>query len=431
MKNVFVKFLYLLLIFAATQSLAFAANKNNEILLDRIVAVVNENVILASELENKFETAKRRLKGKVELPTDEIIKKQVLEQMIVERLQLDEADRYGITIDDTTLNNELRALASRNGLSLEGLRQKLLEDGMDYETFRKQRKKDLILNNLRRGYIRNQIKISEAEINDFLAAQNAANNKSEYLVSHIQFSMPEDADNETQQETKAKANSVYDRLQQGEDFAKLAIAESDGRKALEGGALGWFRLSELPKQFATELQNLNEGQISKPFKMPNGYHILKLEKTKGIKRIIVKQIKVRHILLKADKLNTDEKVREQLLDFRKQILDGEDFGKLAKMHSKDPGSASNNGVLNWTESKIYVPQFKKVIETLPVGKISQPFRSQFGWHIVEVLGWRDFDKTVDVARNTAYAKLFERKAMIEEELWIRRLRSEAFVDIRM
>ena len=430
MKNVLIRYLFLSSLLASVSVQSVAVDHPAQ-LLDRIVAVVNKNVILESELNDNVKTIKEQLAGKVELPPDNVLKKQVLERLIVERLQLDEADSYGITVDDTTLNENIRAIAAHNKLTLDGLRRKLESDGLDYEAFRREQKKEMILNELRRNLIGSRVKISEAEVDEYMASQDNENNDSEYLVSHIQISLPEDADQETVQQARQRADAIYERLQKGEDFSKLAVAESDGRSALEGGDLGWHKLSELPKQFATELRIMTPGDISKPFKMSSGFNILKLRQTRGIKRVIVKQVQVRHILMTTDKLNSDEQVRRKLVDIRKQILDGADFGAQAAKYSRDNGSAATGGELDWTEPGMFDPQFKKVIETLPVGKISEPFKSGYGWHIAEVLGWRDYDKTVDIARNTAYQGLFQRKAMIEEDLWVRRLRSEAFVDIRL
>jgi peptidyl-prolyl cis-trans isomerase SurA len=374
---------------------------------------------------------RQQLSGRVELPPEDILEKQKLERLIVEQLQVDEAASFGITVDDITLNETIRGIARNNNLTLEGLRQQLVAEGIDYETFRQERRKELILQRLRQGLIGGRVKISEAEINEYLTSPENENNNVEYRVSHIQISLPENANNEVMQEAQKRVDSIYARLQKGEDFSKLAVAESDGRTALEGGELGWRKPSELPKQFAIELRNLTPGKISSPFRMSQGIHILKLHETKGVQRAIVKQVRCRHILLFPDALNTDEKVRQQLLEFRKQIQNGANFGKLAEEHSRDNGSAANGGEISWLEPNAFDPQFRKVLETLPVGKISEPFQTSYGWHIAEVLGWRDHDKTVELERTTAYQDLFERKAMVEEDLWVRRLRSEAFVDIRL
>ncbi len=425
------KILFAVLSLSIYLPLANAANTDEVVLIDRIVAVVNKSIVLQSELEKELVAIKRRFSGNTELPPDAQLQKQVLESLVVRKLQLDEADNYGITIDDVTLNESMRRLAASNRISLNQLREQIIKDGMSYEDFRLDIKKDLILNQLRQGVIRSRIKVSEAEIDDYLASQDERASNSQYLISSIQVSVSEDADAESIELAKEKIGSIYKRLLQGEDFSKVAIGESDARNALEGGSLGWRKLSELPKLFANTIRNLTPGSISNPFQMQHGLYILKLHETKGIERVIVQQVNSRHILLSADKLVTNEQVRKKLSDIRDQIINGADFGQLAEEHSIDPGSAANSGILGWAEPKSFTPQFKKVVETLPTGKISEPFQSNYGWHILEVLGRREYDKTVDIARETAFQDLYNRKSMIEEDLWISRLRSEAFVDIRL
>ena len=425
------KFIIAVFIFSTSPITTGAVNNDTVVLIDKIVAVVNEGVVLQSELEREVSGIKMKVRDSSKLPPETQLRKQILENLIVRRLQLDEADNYGITIDDVTLNESMRKLAASNGISLNQLRDNILKEGMDYNEFRKGIKQDLILNQLRQGLIRSRIKISEAEIDDYLSSLDEQGSNSQYLISNIQVTVDENADAESLAAAKSKISSIYERLLQGEDFSKVAIGESDARNALQGGDLGWRKLSELPKQFANTLRNMTPGKISEPFQLPHGLYILKLRETKGIDRVIVKQVKARHILLSADKLVTNEQVRQQLSDLRKQILEGADFVGLAEQHSIDPGSAANGGDLGWAEPGFFTPEFRKVVRSLPTGKISQPFQSAYGWHIVEVLGWRDYDKTVDIARDTAFKDLYNRKAMIEEDLWISRLRSEAFIDIRL
>lgn len=416
-----------LLILAITQT---TYGEEKIVPIDTIVAVVNEGVILQSELDAEINRIKQHFAGNTELPPEDQLRTQVLERLIIQRLQLDEADRYGITIDDVTLSEGLKNLAKSNGLTLEGLRQQVIRGGEDYETFRQDLKKDMTLKRLRQGLISSRIKVSEAEVDEYLASRDENDDTSEYLVSDIQIAVDEGADNKTIQAAREKAEKLYTRLRNGEDFSKIAIAESNARNALEGGTLGWHKLSELPKQFAATLRSMTPGNVSKPFRLSNDFYILKLHQTKGIQRQIVKQVNARHILIPTDKLTNDKQARKQLNDLRKQIMEGAKFSELAKQYSKDPVSAANGGALGWAEPELFTPEFAKVLKTLPVNKVSQPIKTRYGWHIVQVLGWRDYDKTVDIIRNTAFEDLFQRKAMIEEDLWIRRLRAEAFVDIR-
>lgn len=399
--------------------------------LDRVAAVVNEGIVLESELEEEYANIVQYLRSnKIEMPPQQILKKQVLDKLIIEHLQLQEAERYGVEVDDTTLNEALRQIASRNNLSLEEFRKLLLNEGKDYLEYREQVRKEITLTQLTQGFVNSRVVVSEAEIDDYLAnSQN--DNDSEYLISQIQVSLPEAATSEVIQKAEESANVIFEKLRGGGDFAQLAIAESDGRNALEGGDLGWNRLNALPTRFTKEILELKVGEFSRPIRSPRGFHILLLRDTKGIERHVVKQVNVRHILIKPNTLLTEEQARLKLAGIRRQILEGADFVKLAAEHSDDPGSAAKGGELDWTEPRAYVPQFQRVVETLPLKKISEPFRTEHGWHIVEVLGRRDYDATVEYQRWQARQDIHKRKAAVEEELWIRRLRDEAYVEYRL
>ncbi|HEX7025754.1 MAG TPA: peptidylprolyl isomerase [Gammaproteobacteria bacterium] len=418
-----------ILIAAALSALSGLAHAQQT--LDRIVAVVNEGIVLESELQDEYTDLVQYLSAnKIEMPPAEVLKKQLLDKLIIEHLQLQEADRYGLEVDDTTLNNALRQIAERNNLSLDEFRRELLKDGKDYLEYREQVRKEITLNQLTQSFVNSRVVVSEAEIDDYLAnSQNASG--SEYLVSQIQISLPEAATSEVIQKAQEKANAIFEKLRGGADFAQLAVSESDGRNALEGGDLGWNRLSALPSRFSKEILELKVGEFSRPIRSPRGFHILLLRDTKGIERHLVKQVRARHILIAPNTLLSDEQVRLKLLDLRKQILDGADFAKLAEEHSEDPGSAAKGGELDWAEPRVYVPQFQRVVETLPLNKISEPFRTEHGWHIVEVLGRRDYDATIEYQRWQARQDIHKRKAAVEEELWIRRLRDEAYIEYRL
>ena len=400
--------------------------------IDSIAAIIDEEIILTSELETELKHVKRRIKeNNIEAPQQSILIKQVLESLVLRQLQISEANKRGITVDNITLNETIRKLASQNKLSLDEFRRKLITDNIDYETYRKELHKDILINRLLQGAVYNRIAISKREVEDFIKAQRFQNNKILYLLSHIQLSIPEAADSNTVETIENRAKDIYKRLSDGEDFAKMAIAESKGQSALNGGDIGWLRMSEMPALFTDPVQTLKINEASKPIRAPRGFHIIKLRDTKGIARRIVKQVHARHILIKTDTLDTDKKVRKQLSGIRQQIIDGADFSKLAIKLSDDPGSSSDGGDMDWNSPSIFVGQFSKVINTLPKNKISEPFKTQYGWHIAEVLGWRDYDKTNEYAFNDAYQKLHERKAKIEEDLWLRRLRDDAYVELRI
>lgn len=399
--------------------------------LDRIVAVVDEGVVLESELEEEYNNIIRYLKAnKIEMPAEDVLKNQVLDKLIIEHLQLQEAELYGMQVDDTTLNNALRQIASQSNMSLEEFRQTLLNEGKNYLTYREQLRKEILLEQLTQAVVNSRVVVSEAEVDDYLANAQGANN-SEYLISQIQISLPEAATSDIIQKAEEKANSIFDKLRDGADFAQLAFAESDGRNALEGGDLGWSRLNALPAQFTRAVLELQIGEFSRPVRSPRGFHIILLRDTKGIQRHVVKQVNTRHILIKPNTMLSEEQARLKLARIRQQILDGGDFAKLAQENSDDPGSASKGGELDWAEPRDYVGQFQRVVETLPLKTISEPFKTEHGWHIAEVMARRDYDATVDYQRWQARQDIRKRKAAVEEELWLRRLRDEAYVEYRL
>lgn len=430
MRKLFLNFYTAGMLLLACSISQAAANKVE--LIDSIAAIVDESIILTSELETELARVKKRISERnIDKLDEAALKKQVLESLILRQIQIAEAKKRGITVDNITLNETVRNIAAKNKLSLEQFRRQLLADGINYEQYRDELRSDILINRLLQGAVYNRIAISKREVEDFIKTQHSQNNKIQYLLSHIQLSIPEAANNEKVAEVEERAMSIYKRLSNGEDFAKIAITESEGQTALDGGDIGWLRVSELPALFANEVQSLNPDEISKPIRAPRGFHIIKVRDTKGIKRKIVKQVHARHILLQTDTLNTDDKVRKKLLEIRQQIINGDDFAELAKEHSQDPGSGSEGGDMGWNEPDVYVGQFAQVMNTLPKNKISQPFKTQYGWHIAQVLGWRNYDKTNEYEFGEAYRKLHKRKARIEEELWLRRLRDDAYVELRI
>jgi peptidyl-prolyl cis-trans isomerase SurA len=406
--------------------------QNEEQLLDQIVVIVNEDVILLSELRQTLDTIKKRIRSQnIQPPSENELIEQVLEHMIVEKLQLAHARRSGMVIDDLTLNSTLRNIAAEQKLSLEQLRQRLENEGIDYLEYREDLRNQIILERYTSAVVNGAVVVSEQEIDDFLANMQGRNDSIQYLVSHIQIAIPEAARPEDIQAAEKRAEDLYKKLQAGENFAQLAVANSDARDALQGGDLGWNRLSELPGAFTKPLTTLKPGEYTRPVRSPRGFHILKLHDTKGVKRHVIQQVRSRHILMKPNALTSDNQVRDKIADLRKQIEGGADFAKLAAQYSEDPGSKDKGGDLGWNEPKVFTPQFAKVISSLPKGRLSEPFKSEYGWHIVEVQEWRDYDNTSEYQREQAYRAIFRRKAAIEEEMWMRRLRNEAYIDHRM
>ncbi len=308
----------------------------------------------------------------------------------------------------------------------------LQAQGIDYKQYRESMRKELTLNQLRERDVISHIIVTPRELEQFLARQDSAAANDQFNVSHILLSLPAAATPEQIAEITKKANDLAARAAKGEDFGQLAIANSNSQTALDGGKLGWRKGSQLPQFILDVVTKMKPGEVSAPLRTPSGFHIVKLnDRRSGEAPVIVNQIHVRHILLKPNALDDDATVREKLVKLRQRILNGEDFAGIASTTSEDPGSAPDGGDLGWSGPGTFVPEFDKAIADLKVNEISQPFKTRFGWHIVQMLGTRTYDSTADVRRQKAYAAIRESKADEETELWLRRLRDEAFVEIKM
>ncbi|HEX7011690.1 MAG TPA: peptidylprolyl isomerase [Steroidobacteraceae bacterium] len=404
------------------------------VLLDRIAAVVNDGVVLASELEAQTEEVIKRLREQqTELPPRNVLRRQVLERLIMEQIQLQRAESLGIQVDEEMLNAALDDVATRNGIKFPDLPQALAQQGIDYRDFRDDIRKQIALQLLRQRDVISRINISPRELEQFMARQRSApDQNAEYNLSHILISVPVSASPEQIAAREARAQQVYEKARAGENFAQLAVAYSESSTNIEGGSLGWRRGSQLPSIIADRIGSLKPGDVTEPIRTPSGFHIFKLNEVRGgVQQAMVDQVHVRHILLKTNELEDDQTIQTRLSEIRERILKGEDFGAIAAVTSQDPGSAPDGGDLGWTSPGTFVPEFEKQIETLEVNEISQPFKTFYGWHIVQLLGRRVHDVTEDVRRSRAFAELREAKAEEETELWLRRLRDEAFVEYRM
>lgn len=401
-------------------------------MLDRIVAVVNDDVVLASELEEQFQLAMARLSQRSnQLPPEDVLKRQVLEQLINERLQLSIAERTGIKVDDQTLDNAVRRIAENNNLSLGEFRDTLEREGMNMASFREGLRKQIIVTRLRQRQVEGRVNVSPAEIDEYLASQADADRSSEYLLGHILIAAPEGATAEELRSAREEAEAVMARLQEGGDFAALAAEFSDSGSALEGGSLGWRAGNEVPSLFAGVVPDMSTGDIRGPIQNASGFHIVKLIDQRSGERVMVDQVRARHILIVPDKVVSDQDAQLRLETLRRRIRNGEDFGELASAHSADTGSASDGGELGWRDPNEFVPAFREVVQQLPVGEVSEPFQSNFGWHIVEVLERREHDGTEQVRRREAAEAIRERKTNEAMEEWLRRMRDQAYVDIRL
>ena len=418
---------------AAAPVLAQRSLSDRGEMLDRVAAVVNDGVVLLSELEEQMLLITERLKAQgLEMPPEAVLRQQVLERLILQEIQMQRAQRAGIRINDENLNQALADVAQRNGLSLAQLPTALTQQGIDYAAYRESIRREMTLQVLQQRDVIQRINVSPRELEQFLEKQKTRPSElNEYNLSHILIAVPQEATPAQLEAASQRAQDVYDRARAGEDFARLAVAYSNSQTALEGGALGWRRGPEIPTVLADLVVGLKPGEISAPLRTPSGYHLVRLNEIRGAdQQTVIEQTHARHILLKSTEIQDDATVQQRLREVRERILKGEDFAVLAKTLSEDPGSAADGGDLGWTAPGTFVPEFDAALGQLTADQISEPFRTQFGWHIVQLLGRRQFDNTDDLRRQRAFLQLRESKADEETELWLRRLRDEAYVDVK-
>ena len=401
--------------------------------LNGIVATVNDDVIMQSELDSRMAMVITQLEQqKAQLPREEALKKQVLDRLIIENLQLQMAERSGIRIDDDTLNKSLLAMAKQNNMTLDQFRQVLEKDGFDYVAFREQFRNQLTMTRVRQQMVDNRVEVTEQEVDHLLANAASFNDQNrEYHLAHILVSVPEAASPEQIQAAQQRVDDILKRLRGGADFSQVAIAESDGQQALTGGDLGWRKTGQLPSFFSDVVGQLQKGQISDPIRSPSGFHLIEIVDIRGDDRHIIEQTKVRHILLRPDALASEDEVRVRIQQLHERIAQGEDFATLARANSQDPGSGSEGGDLGWVTPGQMVPEFEKAMDSLAVGEVSEPVKSRFGWHLIQVQDRREHDNTEDYQRTRARESIRQRKTDEELEIWLRRLRDESYVEYHL
>ncbi len=411
---------------------AVMAKKSSAIELDNIIAVVNNDVITRVELENRLQLIKKQLGTRTQLPDDAILRKQVLERMIMEKVQLQIAKRSGIRLDDETINRVIENIAKENKLSMDQFRQVLARDGMAFADFRENIKNEMIINELRKRQVNNKVSVSDQEVDNYLTNQaNIKNQEEEYLLGHILVATPEAATPAQIQKARNRAEALRERIHNGEDFSSIAIGNSDGPQALKGGELGWRKVGQMPTFFAQIVESMEVGDASLPLRSASGFHIIKLkDKRSPDLSHEVQQTLARHILIKPNQVVSNDDARKHLETLRSRILSGEDFGQLARAHSADTASAAEGGSLGWSNPGAMVPQFEEEMDKLEPGQISQPFRTQFGWHIVQVMSRRKHDDSKQFIRNQARMVIGKRKAEEAAQNWLRRMRSESYVEYR-
>jgi len=421
------------LLLAAGCGLASLSLQAEPQLIDKVIAVVDKNVIMQSELDERLmQVAQNARANKMALPDMKVLQQQVVDHLISEHLQLQMAKRLGVNIGDDQVNQAIEQIRASNQMTSEQFTRQLEADGLTLQALREKIRRDITIQHIQQGVVQQRIHISPLEIDNFLKSADAQFWISpEYHLGHILISLPQSASGDEVEAARTKADELVKRIRGGANFAEVAIAESKGSTALTGGDLGWRKTSDLPSLFADLLPQLEVGQVSEPARSPAGFHILKVYEKRGGEQQKELQTKARHILLKPSAILSDEEAKAKLTKLRERILKGEDFAALAKENSEDIGSMLAGGELGWSRPGMFVPEFEQTMEKMAVGETSEPFRSQFGWHILQVQERREEDITDDLLRDKAARVLTSRRFEDELQIWLREMRDDAFVDVKI
>jgi peptidyl-prolyl cis-trans isomerase SurA len=401
--------------------------------IDRILIVINDDVLTAREVESRFNVVRARLTAqKVNLPPDEALRRQVMERMVNERLQLQVARQLSLTISDERLDQAIRQIAEQNHKTLDELQREVEKETGGYRAFREELRSQLLVQQLVEREVNNRVSVSEAEVENFLGSQSGRDGGIEYNVSHILLGLPESASPEVIARTREKAEGLRAELRKGADFGQLAIAHSQGQNALEGGGLGWKSAGQLPELFVSALRSLQPGTVSEVLRSPSGFHVLRLNARRGGgESVKVTQTRARHILIKTSELMSPAEAQRRIGELRERIVNGTDFAEIARAHSEDVGSAANGGDLGWISPGQTVPEFEKAMDALKPGELSTPVRSPFGVHLIQVQERRVRDVSQEREAENARKQLHARKADERYEQWLRQLRDDAFIEYRL
>lgn len=401
--------------------------------LDRIIAVVNSGVITEKELDSKVSLIKMQMqKQNTTPPEDSVLRKQVLERLINDQLQLQYAAQTGLRVDNEQLDKAIQRIADQNKLSLDQFIAALNQEGISYPRFREDIRNEITLARLREREIENKVNVTDSEINNYLTTEANKPKQEEYNLSHILVNVPENSAPDQVKKLKAKADQIYAQLQTGKSFAQVSAAMSDAPNALEGGQLGWRSTSQIPTAFLDAIQPLAPGQYTPVLRSPNGFHILKVVEKRGNTndKMVIDQTHARHILIKVNEAVSSEQALHKIEGIHDRLKNGEDFAKLARQYSDD-NSAKSGGDLGWLNPGDTVPQFDQAMNALQPNQISAPVQTQFGWHIIQVLERRNKDVTNDAARMKARQDIRARKADEMYQDWVRELRDQAYVEMRL
>lgn len=401
--------------------------------VDEIIAIVDDDIIVRSELESEIIKIVTQLRQQEQrLPARSVLEKQVLGRLIIKKLQLAAAARVGITASEDIVAQAINNIARNNNLSLSEFRQTLEQGGISFRTFRKGIQEEIIMQRLQDQEVRRHVRITDQEVDAYIARQaSSVGDRSAYQLQHILIATPEAASPEQMQRAHERAESIVASLRSGAEFADIAITESDGQQALEGGDLGWRKANQLPTLFVDLVINMERGEISDPIRTASGYHIIRLKDYKGGERKIITQSKVRHILISTNEVTSNSDAKTRLEQLRQRILGGDDFAALARSHSDDKASAIKGGDLGWITPGALLPRFEEEIDKLAPGELTEPFRTEFGWHLAQLTERRQHDSTTEIQKAEARKAISNRKTAEEGELYLRRLKDEAYIDIRL
>jgi peptidyl-prolyl cis-trans isomerase SurA len=418
---------------AALASLPIALAHGEYREVDRILAIVDDDVVLASEVVSRVNAIRAQiLDSGRRPPSNELLMSQVLQRLILESIQLQMAERGGLRITDQNLTDAISNIARRNGMNMDQFRQALGADGISYEEFREEVRRDIILNELQRNQVERRIYISDQELENYLASPvGQLATQDEYRVAHILIAVDERADENVNARAKAAADQVYQELVSGADFCQMAVEHSAGQRALECGDLGWRKPGQLPSLFADRVMKLEVGETLPPIRSAAGFHIVQLREKRGAGTEIRMQTHARHILIKPTEIRSPEECEELVRDIARRLDEGVSFEVLAQRYSDDPGSALAGGDLGWSTPDAFVPEFARVMDATAIGEASAPFETQFGWHILEVLERREQDMSDEYRRAVAMQNLRNRRYDEELQAWLRMIRDEAFVECRI
>ncbi len=412
-------------------SIGFTQSEENIKKLDRIIAIVDQDVISEKELQEKINSVVNNLKSqKIEIPPEGILRKQVLERLITNSIQIQLASQTGLKINDAQVDKTIERIAEKNKLNIDNFKKELEKEGINYYKFREEIRNEIIISQLKDREVRSKIVITEGEIVNFLNIQSQEV-QDEFEVAHILIRVPEDTSPEKLEKLKNKAEEASKQIQSGKNFTQVSAAFSETPNALEGGNLGWKKVSDLPTLFVDALKKVEVGKLTPILRSPNGFHILKLINKKGSSNpILIEQIHARHILIKLSEIISENEVRQKLIGIRERLESGMKFEDMAKQYSEDP-SANNGGDIGWINPGDTVPEFEKIMKQLNINQISEPIKTQFGWHLIQVLERRSQDMSKESARMQAMQQIKIRKSDEAYQDWLQELRDRSFVELRL